>query len=92
MDGILFASSVYAAGLFIPIMSAFYWKRGTKEAAFISALLGGGITIAWRIIYGAEASIDPVLPGIAVSIVSFVVISFLTKMPEEEKLKPFENI
>lgn len=92
MDSILFASSIYAAGLFIPVMSAFYWQRGTKEAAFISALLGGAVTIIWRIIYGAEASIDPILPGIAISIVSFVVISLLTKTPEEEKLKPFESI
>lgn len=71
MDSILFSSSVYAAGLFIPIISCFVWK-GTKDAAFCACLGGGGVTIAWRIL---EWGLDPVIPGILVCLLLFVGIS-----------------
>ena len=72
MDSILFSSSVYAAGLFIPVISCFVWKKGTKDAAFYSCLGGGSVTILWRIL---EWRVDPVIPGILVCLLLFVVIS-----------------
>lgn len=72
MDSILFSSSVYAAGLFIPVISVFIWKKGTKDAAFYSCISGGGLTIAWRI-FGW--GLDPVIPGIVLSILMFCGIS-----------------
>ena len=72
MDSILFSSSVYAAGLFIPVISCFIWKKGTKDAAFYSCIIGGGVTIVWRIL-GME--LDPVIPGILVCFLLFVGIS-----------------
>lgn len=71
MDSILFSSSVYAAGLFIPVISSFVWK-GTKDAAFYSCLAGGGVTIVWRIL---NWEVDPVIPGILVCFLLFVGIS-----------------
>ena len=73
MDSILFSSSVYAAGLFIPVVSALIWKRGTKDAAFYGCICGGGVTIVWRIL---NLWPDPVLPGIAVCFVLFVTLSY----------------
>jgi SSS family solute:Na+ symporter len=72
MDSILFSSSVYAAGLFIPVISAFAWKKGTKDAAFYSCLGGGAITVLWRIL-GLPS--DPVLSGIFLCFLLFVGIS-----------------
>ena len=72
MDSILFSSSVYAAGLFIPVISCFIWKKGTKDAAFYSCLGGGAVTIVWRIL---EWEIDPVIPGICVCFLLFAGIS-----------------
>ncbi|MGD2247241.1 MAG: sodium:solute symporter family protein [Candidatus Methanofastidiosia archaeon] len=73
MDSILFSSSVYAAGLFIPIISVFVWNKGTKDAAFYSCVSGGAITILWRI---SNYQLNPVIPGIAASILVFWGISF----------------
>ena len=72
MDSILFSSSVYAAGLFVPVISCFVWKKGTKDAAFFSCLGGGAVTIVWRIL---EWEIDPVIPGICVCFLLFAGIS-----------------
>jgi SSS family solute:Na+ symporter len=72
MDSILFSSSVYAAGLFIPIIAALIWKKGTRDAAFYGCIGGGGVTIAWRVL---NLWPDPVLPGIAVCFVLFVILS-----------------
>ncbi len=72
MDSILFSSSVYAAGLFIPVISVFVWKKGTKDAAFYSCLGGGGLTILWKIL---EWRFDPVIPGIILCFCLFVGIS-----------------
>lgn len=73
MDSILFSSSVYAAGLFIPVTSCFIWKKGTKDAAFYSCLGGGGTTIAWRIL---GLPFDPVIPGIFLCFLLFFGISW----------------
>lgn len=72
MDSILFSSSVYAAGLFIPVISVFVWKKGTKDAAFYSCLGGGGLTMVWRML---QWRVDPVIPGIVVCFCLFVGIS-----------------
>jgi SSS family solute:Na+ symporter len=71
MDSILFSSSVYAAGLFIPVISSFVWK-GTRDAALCSCVGGGLTTIVWRIL---ALEPDPVLPGIFVCLLLFVGIS-----------------
>ncbi|MBU7013465.1 MAG: sodium:solute symporter family protein [Theionarchaea archaeon] len=78
MDSILFSSSVYAAGLFIPVISALVWKKGTKDAAFYGCVCGGGVTIAWRIL---NLWPDPVIPGIAVCLLVFVILSYLRPYP-----------
>ncbi len=72
MDSILFSSSVYAAGLFIPVMSCFVGGKGTRDAAFYSCVGGGGTTILWRILGWGP---DPVIPGILVCFLLFAGIS-----------------
>ena len=72
MDSILFSSSVYAAALFIPVISCFVWKKGTNDAAFYSCVSGGVVTILWRIL---QLGLNPVIPGICVCFFLFVGIS-----------------
>ncbi|MBU7031090.1 MAG: sodium:solute symporter family protein [Theionarchaea archaeon] len=76
MDAILFSSSIYAAGVFIPVISCLLGKRGTPDAAFFSCIGGGGTAIAWRIL---QWDYDPVLPGICVCLFLFSLISFLQR-------------
>ena len=49
---------------------------------------GGGIAIAWKIL-GEPFGYDPVLPGLALSIILYFVISYCTRRPDPSKIEPF---
>ncbi len=87
LDIILHAYAFMVAGLFVPTLGAYFWKRSTGTGALISMFLGGGTTLGLIIsgkpfYWGLDASI----PGIFISAVTFVLVSLLTKPNKEEHL------
>jgi SSS family solute:Na+ symporter len=66
------------AGLFVPTIGAYFWKRSSSTAAIISMLIGGGSTLYLifsdiEIIYG----FDPSIVGIFLSAIAFIGVSFI---------------
>jgi len=88
MDVCIFAFTVFVAGTVLPILGAFYFKRATNAGAVASMIGGGGTAILWKIL-GEPGGWDSVLPGLAVSIILYFLISFLTEKPDSSKLQPF---
>jgi SSS family solute:Na+ symporter len=82
MDSILFSSSIYAAGVFIPVISCLLGKGGTPDAAFFSCIGGGCTAIGWRIF---QLPYDPIIPGIAISLMLFLCISTWQRHSGEEE-------
>jgi SSS family solute:Na+ symporter len=80
MDSILFSSSIYAAGVFIPVISCLLGKGGTPDAAFLSCIGGGCTAIGWRIF---QLPYDPIIPGIALSLGLFYCISAWQRRSDE---------
>ena len=72
MDSILFSSSVYAAGVCIPVLFCLWGKPGTPDAAFYSCLGGGSTALLWRIF---QLPYDPIIPGICVCLLLFLCIT-----------------
>lgn len=80
---ILISFTINSAALFVPSIAMVYARRVSKSAAFWSISCSLATVVAWYI--GAElgvspfVNIDPLWPGLAVSIVLFGLISALQK-------------
>jgi SSS family transporter len=84
---VLLFSALMAASFFAPVIGGIFWRRATREGA-IAAMLGGVAAAgAWKL-WGAEA-IDPVLPGFAVSVAAYVIVSLLTPPPPASARAPY---
>jgi SSS family solute:Na+ symporter len=78
LDLILHAYAFMVSGLLVPTLGAYFWKHSRPEAALVSMLGGGGLTLA--LIFAETrlpAKLDPSLFGIALSLVLFVAVSLL---------------
>ncbi len=79
LDAILYAYAFMVAGLFIPTVGAYFWKKSTSVAAFWSMLIGGGVTLILLITkVELPFGLDPSFYGICLSGVIFVLVSLLT--------------
>ncbi len=90
--------SLQGAMLFVPVVLGLHWRRATTMGG-VGALVGGFLTVVlWHV--GAEiveiipANIaatvgDPVIPGVAVSLVLFVGLSLITDPPSSDTTTPF---
>jgi len=88
LDACVFSFSVFVSGACLPIIGAFYFKRGTNEGAISSMIIGGSTCIIWKVL-GEPAGIDPVLVGVTLSSLCYFGVSFITKKPDPEKVKIF---
>lgn len=88
MDVCIFSFTVFVSGAALPIIGAFYFKRATNAGAIASMIGGGGLAIIWKVI-GEPGGYDPVLPGLALSVILYFVVSYLTKKPDPEKVELF---
>ncbi len=65
------AYTIYGTGITPSLVAALTWKRATAKGAVVSILLGVGTTLIWEFGgYGASTGVDPVLPAIALSVLS----------------------
>lgn len=92
LDAILQAYSFLVAGLFVPTLGAYFWKRATSRGAFWAMVFGGGTTLA-LILTGAQSplGLDPSFWGICVSAAIFVPLSLLggeARAPAPVELAP----
>lgn len=76
LELMLLSYAFMVSGLFVPLIGALFWKRGTATGAFWAMLLGGGTTTAlvllgWGLPFGLDANIG----GISVSAIVFVALS-----------------
>ena len=81
---------------FGPIMLfSLFWKRTNKYGA-IAGMLSGGVTIfLWKFLVrplGGAWNIYELLPAFLVACVFIVVVSLITRAPEQEIVEEFESV
>jgi SSS family transporter len=81
-------SALMGAVFLVPVVAGVLWRRATREGALASMIGGLAGTVLWRL-FGDTASIDPVVPGFAASLVLMVVVSLLTPPPPASATAPF---
>ncbi len=80
---------------FGPLMIfSLFWKRITKEGAIAGMIAGGGMVFLWKLVIstlGGGWAIYELLPAFIFSSIVIVVVSLLTKKPEDEILADFDK-
>jgi sodium/proline symporter len=82
-------------GAFGPVMLlALFWKRTTKQGALWGMIGGGAMVFIWKFLIkplGGVFSIYELLPAFIFSLVIVVVVSLLTKEPDESIAEEFKK-
>lgn len=101
IEGVLDAYGFMVAGLFVPTLGAFFWRRSTSAGALTGILVGGGVTqslpylrpiMPWYVehfFFGV--GLTPVVYGMALSALSFVIVSLLTRPSAGQTDTPVRN-
>lgn len=82
----------YGTSVFIPMLAAIYWKRGTAQGALISMIAAMATGLFWEFfisgkVSGTLGAIPSNIVAVTVSLVLFVLISLLTPRPSKEQLE-----
>jgi solute:Na+ symporter, SSS family len=76
LELMLHSYAFMVSGLFIPVLGAFYWKKGTALAAFWAMLTGGGMTLLLSVLtIKLPLGLDPNIFGITASLIAFISLS-----------------
>ncbi|MFD2191948.1 sodium:solute symporter family protein [Pistricoccus aurantiacus] len=70
--------------LVIPFLAVMFWRRATGTACLLSMSLAAAVTLVWPV-FGT--GIDPVFPGILVSLALLVGVSLVTDHAPDESVK-----
>lgn len=81
----------YGTSVFIPMLAAIYWKRGTAPAALVSMIAAMCVGLYWEFfISGKAAGVWGAIPSniaaVTVSLILFVGVSLFTAKPSKEQL------
>lgn len=81
---------------FGPVMLfALFWKRSNKYGAISGMVAGGAMVFIWKFVVrplGGAWDIYELLPAFIVACVFIIVISLLTKAPEQEIIDEFDSV
>ena len=95
ISGLIFLwSSAFAmmgAGILPSLIGAFYWKRANTPANIASMLVGFLSTALMYLVPGLLPTWaqHPILPGLVLSSLTFIVVALATQKPTQEQLEPF---
>jgi SSS family solute:Na+ symporter len=85
LNAAVYAYTIYGAAVTPAVLAVFFWKRVTTAAAITSIVLGSGVTVALNLA-GYELAIYPALGA---SVLSLIVVSYLTPVPLPRQWSPF---
>ena len=75
------------------MLCALFWKRTNKYGAFAGMVVGGVMVFVWKYLVrplGGVWDIYELLPAFLFSLAAIIIVSLLTKAPDEEIIKEFE--
>ncbi len=81
---------------FGPVMlTALFWKRSNKHGAIAGMVAGGVMVFLWKFVIsklGGVFAIYELLPAFIVALIAIVVVSLLTKAPDDEIVAEFDEV
>ncbi|MFD8500032.1 sodium:solute symporter [Amycolatopsis sp. NPDC059657] len=82
VSALTIAYDILVGGLLVAIIGALFWKRGTRQGAVVSMIVGTVAVIVFMIRDGVEAN-SPIYWGLGASLVTYVLVSLLTPRTPE---------
>ena len=80
ISALTLAYNLLVGGMLIPLIGAIFWKRATTAGAIASMSLGFATALLFMFKDGLEAN-TPIYYSLAIGLVSFVVVSLLSRKP-----------
>lgn len=90
-----FAWAGFGAAFGPVVLLSLFWKRSNKYGAITGMIAGGAMVFIWKFAIaklGGVFEIYELLPAFIIGLVVNVVISLITKKPEDEIVKSFEEV
>ena len=90
-----FAWAGFGAAFGPVILFGLFWKRTNKWGALAGMVVGGVMIFVWKYVIanlGGVFAIYELLPAFILACIAIVVVSLLTKAPEDEVLATFEEV
>ncbi|MDE6319358.1 MAG: sodium:proline symporter, partial [Lachnospiraceae bacterium] len=90
-----FAWAGFGAAFGPVVLLALFWKRSNRQGALAGMIAGGVIVFAWKYgiaKLGGAFAIYELLPAFIVALIVNVAVSLLTKEPDENIVKTFEEV
>jgi len=84
------AYDLLTGALFVPIVGALFWRRATAGGALVSMVVSSVVVVVFMVVDGLFAN-TPIIYGMLVSLVVFVVVSLLTPRPSEQHMTAWER-
>lgn len=84
------AYDLLTGALFVPIVGALFWRRATSAGAVASIAVSGVVVVALLVTRGLESN-DPIVYGMAASLVVFVAVSLATKRTDPATMTAWER-
>jgi len=83
-------TAMLVSGLLAPVVLGLFWKGATKQAGVTSMWIGLIVAVIWQIA-GHPYGIHPVFLGLPISILTLLLVSFLTKDKEQDNYIDLAN-
>lgn len=80
---LMFSFTLRAAGAFFPYIFGLYWKKSSSMGTIFSLILGSIVVILLEHTSLSFFGLDPILPGLLVSLIVFLAFSFIAPSKRE---------
>ncbi|MGW4133279.1 sodium:solute symporter [Amycolatopsis japonica] len=85
VNALTIAYDILVGGLLVAIIGGLAWKRGTRQGALASMVVGTVVVITFMFVDGVEAN-SPIYWGLGSSLAVYLLVSFLTPRTSDEIL------
>lgn len=90
-----FAWAGFGAAFGPVVLAALFWKRSNKQGALAGMIVGGAMVFIWKYLVrpmGGAWNIYELLPAFLLSLAAIIIVSLLTKAPEQEIIDEFDRV
>ncbi len=88
----LFATAGQLSTFLWPTILGLYWKKANKEGALASMIVGIGTYVYFNYFIPRPLGLHAIVPSLVLSLVAFLLVSFMTKEPSDRVIKKFWGI
>lgn len=92
LDLVAYAWAGFGAAFGPAVILSLYWRRMNRHGALAGIIVGGLTVVIWKQLSGGLFDLYEIVPGFILSMLSIVVVSLLTRAPEETVLQDFDQV